>query len=328
MITRRRIALAVGAAALAPLVSFPQQRPTKNTYRIGFLHSESAALIASRVGALRKGLAELGYVEGRNIVIEFRWAEGKDERLPELAAELVRLNVDVIVTTATGPVLAAKSATATIPIVFATVGDAVATGVVASLARPGGNATGSTFFSPELMAKRLELAKEARPQITRVAVLVNPDSPLTAAILKAMEVTAKSERVDLHRFDASSLGELNDAFAAMAQQRIDAVIVADHPRLIVNRRSIADLAKRQRLPAMGYGEFADAGGLIGYGVNFDELFYRAAYFVDKVFKGADPTNLPVEQTTRFELVINVKTAKALDINIPRSLLVRADRVIE
>ena len=273
-------------------------------------------------------MAELGYVEGRNLVIEFRWAEGRDERLPELAADLVRLKVDVMVTTATAPVLAAKHATTTIPIVFTTVGDAVATGVVASLARPGGNATGSTFFSPELMAKRLELAKEAMPRITRVAVLVNPDSPLAVPILKAMEVTAKSEGVNVHRFDASNIGDLNDAFAAMAQQRIDAVIVHDHPRFIVNRKSIADLATRQRLPAMGHGEFAEAGGLIGYGVNFDQLFYRAAYFIDKIVKGTDPRDLPVEQTTKFEFIINMKTAKALDIKIPNSILVRADRVIE
>ena len=269
--------LALGAGALAPLASFAQEQPAKKVYRIGFLHSESASLLASRVEALRQGLRDRGYVEGKNIAIEFRWAEGRDERLPELAGELARLRVDVIVTTATEPVLAAKRATATIPIVFATVGDAVATGIVASLARPGGNATGSTFFSPELMAKRLELAKEAMPHITRVAVLLSPDSPLTGPILQAMDVTAKSEKLTGLRFDARSLSEVNDAFVAIVQRGIDAVIVHDHPRFIVNRRTIADLAARQRLPAIGYGEFAEAGGLIGYGVNFDELFRRAAY---------------------------------------------------
>jgi putative ABC transport system substrate-binding protein len=319
--------LALGAGALAPLASFSQEQPAKKVYRIGFLHSESASLLASRVEALRQGLRDRGYVEGKNIAIEFRWAEGRDERLPELAGELVRLNVDVIVTTATEPVLAAKRATATIPIVFATVGDAVATGVVASLARPGGNATGSTFFSPELMAKRLELAKEAMPHIARVAVLVNPDSPLTGPILQAMEVPAKFEKVTVFRFEAHGLSEVNDAFAAMVQRGIDAVIVGDHPRFIVNRRAIADLAARQRLPAIGYGEFAEAGGLIGYGVNFDELFRRAAYFVDKILKGTKPADLPVEQTTKFEFLVNMKTAKALDIKLPSSILVRADRVI-
>jgi putative ABC transport system substrate-binding protein len=279
------------------------------------------------VEALRQGLRDLGYVEGKNIAIEFRWAEGRDERLPELAGELVRLKVDVIVTTATEPVLTAKRATATIPIVFATVGDAVATGVVASLARPGGNATGSTFFSPELMAKRLELAKEAMPHIARVAVLVNPDSLLTGPILQAMEVTAKFEKVTVFRFEAHDLSAVNAAFAAMVQRGIDAVIVGDHPRFIVNRRAIADLAAKQRLPAIGYGEFAEAGGLIGYGVNFDELFRRAAYFVDKIFKGTKPADLPVEQTTKFEFLVNMKTAKALDIKLPNSILVRADRVI-
>ena len=328
LVTRRRIVLALGASALAPVVSFSQQQPTKKVYRIGFLHSESASVLASRVEALRQGLRDLGYVEGRNIAMEFRWAEGDDERLPELAAELVRLKVDIIVTTATQPVLAAKRATSAIPIVFATVGDAVATGVVASLARPGGNATGSTFFSPELMAKRLELAKETMPRMASVAVLLNPDSPLTGPILQAMEVTAKSEKVNLSRFDARSLSEVTDAFAAMAQQRMGAVIVNDHPRFIVNRKAIAELAARQRLPAIGYGEFAEAGALIGYGVNFDALFHRAAYFVDKILKGTKPGDLPVEQTTKFEFLVNMKTAKTLDIKIPQSILVRADRVLE
>ncbi len=328
MVTRRRLILALGATTLAPGTVCSQQLPAKRVYRIGFLYSESASAVPSRLEALRGGLRDLGYVEGRNIAIEFRWAEGKDERLPDLAAELVRLKVDVIVTTATEPVLAAKRATSTIPIIFATVGDAVATGIVTSLPRPGGNVTGSTFFSPELMAKRLELAKEIMPRITRVAVLVNPDSSLDGPIFQAMEATAKPENVNLRRFDARNLAELTDAFAAMAQQRMDAVIVHEHPRFIANRKAIVEFAARQRLPAIGYGEFAEAGALIGYGVNFDELFRRAAYFVDKILKGAQPGDLPVERATKFELLINTKTAKTLDIKIPQSILVRVDRVIE
>jgi putative ABC transport system substrate-binding protein len=328
VVTRRRFVLGLGAGALAPVLALSQPESSRRVYRIGLLHSESESLVAARLEALREGLRDFGYVEGKNIAIDFRWAEGKEERLPALASELVRLKVDVIVTTATEPVLAAKRATASIPIVFATVGDAVATGVVASLARPGGNATGSTFFSPELMAKRLELAKGVVPKIARVGVLLNPDTPLNGPIMEAMNATATSLGVMVLKFDARDPRDLDVAFGAMVQQRVDAVIMHDHPRFIANRRTIADLAVRQRLPAVGYGEFVEAGGLIGYGVNFSELWRRAAYFVDKIFKGAKPTDLPIEQATKFDLTINTKTAKQLGVAIPSSILVRADKVIE
>jgi len=325
---RRQVVLALGAGAVAPATALPTSETSKKVYRIGLLHSESASAVASRIQALRAGLSDFGYLEGRNLVIEFRWAEGDDQRLPALAAELVRLNVDVIVTTATQPVLVAKRATASIPIVFANVGDAVATGVVASLAHPGGNATGSTFFSPEIMAKRLELSKRVIPGVARVAVLLNPDSSLGIAIMSAMGPTANALALEIRRFDARGLGELEDAFAAMGRQGMQAVIMHDHPRFIANRKQIAELAIGRRLAAIGYDELAESGGLFGYWVNFSDLWRRAAYFVDRIFKGARPDQLPVEQATKFDFTVNARTARTLGIIIPGSILVSADRVID
>ena len=327
--SRRAFLIAAGAwLALARAgASFAQQQPAK-VARIGFLGTESASGFTSRVETLRAGLRELGYVEGKNIIIEFRWAEGKNDRLPELAAELVRLNVDVIVIHATPGTLAAKRATTTIPIVTASMGDALAVGVVSSLARPGGNITGSTYFQPELMAKRIELLNDAMPRLTQVAVLTNPDNSMTGPILQAMEVTARSLNVALHRFEVREPSELEGAFAAMAKRRVDAVVIHEDPRFVVNAKKIADLAAKQRLPSIGFGEFTEAGGLIAYGVNFLELYRRAAYFVDRILKGAKPGDLPIERATRFELVINRKTAKALKLTIPQQLLVRADKIIE
>jgi putative ABC transport system substrate-binding protein len=314
-------------SSLAP-TGFAWAQPRSKPHVIGLLHSESLAAIPQRIAALRRGLGEFGYVEGRNAAIEFRWAEGHEDRLQALAAELVRLPVDVIVTTATEPVLAAKHATSTVPIVFATVGDAVATGVVSSLARPGGNATGSTFFNPELMAKRLELAKRALAHVERIGVLLNPDSPLNTPILEAMERTARSLQVALHRFDVSSADQLEDTFASMARQGVQAMVMHDHPRFIASRKIIAALSLRQSIAAVGYGELVDEGGLLGYGVDFTALWHRAAYFVDRIFRGARPEELPVEQATRFDLAINLKTARQLGLAIPASVIVGADRVIE
>ena len=326
-ITRRLALFAIGATALAPAWSLSQLPRARKPYRIGVLHSESLQLIGARIDAFQQGLHALGYVEGRDIAFEFRWAEGNQERLPTLASELARLNVDVIVTTATEPVLVVKGVTQTIPIVFATVGDAVATGIVRSLAHPGGNATGSTFFSPELMAKRIELAKEAIPTLNRVGALVNPDSQLDGPILTAMERTAGPLGISVERFDARDVVDLDDALELMNSKRIDAVVVHDHPRFIGLRRLLAEHALRHRMPAIGYGEFAEAGGLIGYGVDFTELWRRAAYFVDKILRGSKPDDLPVEQATRFQLTINLNTAKTLGLTIPRTLLARADEVI-
>jgi putative ABC transport system substrate-binding protein len=320
--------MALATIALgAPLAAFPQQKG--KVWRIGFLGSTSASGIASWVEALRVGLRDLGYVEGKNLAIEFRWAEGEYERLPELAAELVRLKVDVIVTH-TGPgIRAAKAATTTIPIVMGTSGDPVGMGLIASLARPGGNITGMAGFSPEATVKRLELLKDALPRTRHVALLWNSDNPDSIKRnLPGMEVAAASLKLELHQFEAQGPGEFDSAFAAMAKKRVDAVVMGEDAVLIGNAGAIAKLAARMRLPLVGPIEFAQAGGLLAYGANRRELFRRAATFVDKILKGAKPGDLPVEQATRFETVVNLKTARALGITIPPSLLLRVDRVIE
>jgi putative ABC transport system substrate-binding protein len=295
--------------------------------RIGFLGPTSAASNASRMEALRAGLRDLGYLEGKNLVIESRWAEGKFDRLPELAAELVRLNVDVILTAGTPGIRAAKNATTTIPVVMVTSGDPVAFGFVASLARPGGNITGSSNFSPELSAKRIELLKEILPRTQRIGVLFNPDNSINERNLPAMEQTAKSLKVGLQRFEVRSADEFKNAFSAMSKQRVDAVALPEDDFLNANQNQIVELAAKHRLPSVGREVFAEAGGLIGYGVNIIDLYRRAAIFVDKILKGAKPADLPVEQPMKFEFVINLKTAKQIGVTIPQSVLFRADKVI-
>jgi ABC-type uncharacterized transport system substrate-binding protein len=305
-----------------------QAQQTARIPRIGFLGTESEAGLVLRFEAFRQGLRDLGYVEGKTIVIESRFAEGKYDRLPALAAELAGLKVDLLVTYGTPGTWAAKRATTTIPIVMAISGDALATGLVASLARPGGNITGSTFFSPELTAKRLELLKEAVPRLRRVAVLVNPDNPIKGPTLHAMALTATSLKLELQPFEARSPSEFESAFDALAKRRVDALVIIDDPILIANAGGLASLAAKSRLPSAGFKTFAEAGGLMGYGVNLSELSRHAAVFVDKILKGARPADLPVERATRFELLINLKTAKALGLTIPQSLLSRADEVIQ
>jgi putative ABC transport system substrate-binding protein len=274
-------------------------------------------------------LRDLGYVEGKNLVIEFRWADGRYDRLPDLAAELVRLKVDVIVTGGTPGTRAAKQATTTIPIVMAVSGDAVATGLIASLARPGGNITGTTYFDPELHAKRLELLKEAVPRATRVGVLINPDNPQTmGTTLQYIRVAAESLSLKLSIFEARSPNEFERIFSAMVESRVDAMAMADDGMFLANLRAIADIAANKRLPSTGAKELAEAGGLIGYGVDFVQTYYRAAYFVDRILKGTKPGDLPVEQPPRFELVINIKTATVLGLTIPKSLLQRADALVQ
>ena len=324
---KRREFLIAGGAGLCTLgaPSFAQQPPV-GIPRIGYLGVVTAAAHARQVEALRAGLRDLGYVEGKNLVIEFRWAEGKTDRLPELAAELVRLKVDVIVTHQHSGTLAAKQATTTIPIVIAVVGDAVATGLVASLARPGGNLTGSSFFSPELNAKRLELLKDVFPRIRRVAVLWKSDG--AGLSLPAMEAAAGPLKVELQKFGVRSRDEFEAAFAAMSKHRVEAVAIVEDTITIPNAAAAASLAAKHRRPSVGFIEVAETGGLMGYGVHFPAMFRRSAVFVDKIVKGANPGDLPIERATTFELVINSKAAKALGITIPQSILVRADRVIE
>jgi putative ABC transport system substrate-binding protein len=278
--------------------------------------------------ALKKGLRELGYVEGKNMTFDIRWAESDAERLLELARDLVRLRVDILVTQGTAATRAAKDATSTIPIVMLAAGDAVGAGLIASLANPGGNVTGSSFLGPQLYAKQLELLKDAVNGITRVAVLVNPDNPSSRPVLRTMKVSAHSMKIQLTEISASDPTELERAFQSMRDHRAEAIVITADPILTANPRSIADLAIMHHLPSASGVEFAESGGLLGYGPSINELWGRGARFVDKILKGAKPGDLPVEQPTKFELVINLKTAKALGLAIPQSLLLRADEVIQ
>jgi len=326
MNTRRKLLIALGAGAIAaPLVCFAQ---SAKVVRVGFLGAASAAGGKNRIEALRAGLRELGYMEGKNLVIEYRWADDKYDALPKLAAELVKLKVDVIVTHGTPGVRAAKQATSTIPIVMAIVGDAGRAGLVANMARPEGNITGLTFSNPELAAKRLEVLRDTFPHIKRVAALHNLDNPGMATVLNSMEQSAKMLKLDLQQVGVRAPGELASAVAAMAAKRAEAVVLIEDGMLIGNLAKIVELAAKHRLPAIGLPELAEAGGLMAYGVNLVQTFRRAAYFVDKILKGAKLAELPVEQATKFELVLNMKTAKALGVKIPNSILLRADKVIE
>jgi putative ABC transport system substrate-binding protein len=323
----RRRTFIEGIAAIAwPLVARAQQ--AGKVHRIGFLGSATAAGSAKAVESFRAGLREFGYVEGRNIGIEFRWAQGNYDRLSDLVADLIATNVDVLITHGTPGTRAAKQATTTIPIVMAISGDAIATGLVSSLARPEANLTGSTYFLPQLNAKRLELLKEVFPSISRAAALSNPDNPVSRPIIPAMQAAAASLSVILEVVRAQGPSEFSPAFAAMTKSRVGSVVVTEDGEFAASFRTIAALALANKLPSIGAREYAEAGGLIGYGVNILDLYRRAAYFVDRILKGAKPADLPVEQPTKFELVINLSTAKALGLTIPPTLLSRADDVIE
>jgi putative ABC transport system substrate-binding protein len=312
------------AAPLAAEAQAPAKVP-----RIGFLAPQSPTDNPHLLEAFRQGLRELGYVEGQTIAIEYRFGEGRPERLPALAAELVRLKVDVIVTTGPPAPLAAKQATSTIPIVFAVTADPIAEGLVASLARPGGNITGLASMGPEVVGKQLELLKEVAPKVSRVAVLQNPSHHGHPAMLRQAEDAARALGLQLHIVQAGSPAEIDAAFATMRSQRVGGVLVLRDSLFIAQRTQIATLAAKSRLPAVyGLRELAEAGGLIAYGANVPLMYRRAATYVDKILRGAKPTDLPVEQPTRFELIINLKTAKALGLTIPPSLLQRADEVIQ
>jgi putative ABC transport system substrate-binding protein len=319
------------ATVIALLLAGPlvvEAQPAGKVYRVGFLGTASAASYAPQVRALREGLRDLGYIEGKNIVLEYRWAEGRYDALPALAAELVRLQPDVLVTHGTPGTRALKEATTTVPIVMAVAGDAVGTGLITSITRPGGNVTGSSFFNPEIAAKRLELLKQAVPRLARVAVLLNPGNPISRIDLKAMEPTARLLNLELLEVAARVPEELEGALSVELGQRVNGLIVLEDGMLIGNVKRIVELAAARRLPGVGFKEYAEAGGLMAYGVNFPEIWRRAAVFVDKILKGAKPVDLPVEQPTKFEFVINLRTAKSLGVRIPPSLLLRADHIIE
>ncbi len=327
MIDRRKFVGVLAGLGIARAPMSSAQQATVRIPRIGFLGPTSEASFAARMHALRAGLRDLGYVEGRNIQIEGRWADGTYARLPALADELVKLKVDVILTPGTPPTLAAMKATTTIPIVMTLVGDAVGSGVVNSLARPGGNVTGTTFFLPELSAKRIELLKEAMPGLGQVAVLVHADNPSYAPVLRAMEQSAGTLKIGLRPMELRGLEEFDRVFATLAAIRADALVVTDDSTWAANAKVIAQRAEKQRLPTIGFAEFADAGGLYAYGVDRYAMFRRAAYFVDKILKGAKPGELPVELPTKFDLIVNMRTASAIGVSVPQSLLLRADRVI-
>jgi putative tryptophan/tyrosine transport system substrate-binding protein len=296
--------------------------------RIGYLRLAPASQSQREESAFRDGLADLGYVEGKNLRIDYRSTEGDESQLAARLQELIELKVDILVVHATG-VLAALRATKTIPIVMAVGPDLVAIGAVSSLAHPGGNVTGSSFFLPELMAKRLELLKEIAPSMTRAGVLlIRRADNANANVLDLMGATAKSLQVDLQPIDVGGPDEFENAFAEWAKAKINGLVMADHTLLIYNTDRIATLAAKQRAPSIGPLTLPENGGLAGYGVDFQAIFRRAAYFVDEILKGTNPGDIPIEQATKFVSAVNLKTAKALGIEVPTSILLRADEVIE
>ncbi|HEU4344239.1 MAG TPA: ABC transporter substrate-binding protein [Candidatus Binatia bacterium] len=325
----KKIALYLLITVLLATVSFAEAQGTPKVARIGFFVGGFAPAYASRIAAFRQGLHELGYVEGKNIVVEYRYGERKEERFPELAAELVHLKVDVIVTSSTSGVLAAKKATTTIPIVLAGVSDPVGTGLVASLARPGGNVTGLSLLAPELSGKRLELLKEAFPRISRVAVLQDPDNIANTLSFRETEAVAHALKVQVQSLAVQTPSDFEKAFSAITRGRADALITIRTPLTYSNLRGIVEFAAKNRLPAMYPDrEFVDAGGLMTYGPVGEDLHRRAATYVDKILKGARPADLPVEQPMKFELVINMKTANQTGLAIPADVLARADKMIK
>jgi putative ABC transport system substrate-binding protein len=324
---RREFITLVGGAAAWPLAARAQQ--AGKMYRIGFLGNSTAALEGSLVGSFREGLRDLGYVEGQNILIEYRWAEGQYEQFPALIAELLAQRVEVIVTAGTPASLAVKKTTTSVPLVMVAVGDPVTTGLVASLARPGGNITGLTSTSEELDGKRLELLREVIPKLSHVAVFWNPENPTLLTSLKEMRAAAQVLGIKVQVLEVRTPADLEETFKAIVRERPGALLVMGDRLFLHNRQRIMDFATKQRLPVVpGHPELVEAGGLMSYGASYPGMHRRAAYFVDRILKGAKPADLPVERPTKFELVINLKTARALGLGVPPTLLARADEVIE
>ena len=329
MNNRRKFIVALGAGALAmPLISFAQQ-PAAGMRRIGFLGPSLASAYARELEAWRAGLRELGYEEGKNLAVDFRWAEGNYALIPALAAELVALKVELIVTPTTPVSRAAQQATTTIPIVMINVGDPVAAGLVKSLARPDGNITGLSNLVADMNSKRLEMLHSMAPKQARVAYLINPDNSQTVLGYKDTQAVGQKRGITVLLAEARTPQEIDKAFASFRQQNVGALFVALDAIFQQQRNRIAELAAKYRWPSISADSmYAEAGGLITYGTNQADLFRRAATYVDRILKGAKPADLPVEQPTKFELIINGKTAKALGLKIPQSLLVMADKVIE
>jgi putative ABC transport system substrate-binding protein len=321
------ISVMLGAMLSALSFSTEAQQSAK-VPRVGYLSPSSASLQKHLVEALQQGLRVLGWVEGQNIAIEYRWAEGKYERLSDLAVELVRVRVDVIYANSGPAALAAKRATSTVPIVFETLGDPVSAGLVASLARPGGNLTGVSGLGPELSGKQIELLKEVAPRLTRVAVLTNPSNKMATAALRETEIAARLLGVKFQVLEVSEPDKLEGAFSAITRERAGALMVLADPMFGTQRKRILGLVEKSRLPAI-YVEtgWVLAGGLMSYSPSLPEQFRKAAKFVDKILKGAKPADLPVEQPTKFEFIINLKAAKQIGLTIPPNVLARADKVI-
>ena len=325
---RRRefISLLGGAAAVAWSLAASAQQATRS-YRIGMLETISPALNAAHLDAFREGLRQLGYVEGKNYVIEYRSADGRADRFPSLAAELVRLGVDVIVARGTPAAVAAKNATETIPVIMASVGDPLL--IVDGLARPGHNVTGLSAFVNEMTSKRLELIKELVPAVSRIALFANMSNPVAPPQWEETKAAARSLGIQAELLDVRSQDDVSRGFELAVARHVNALLVAFDGLFQANAGMITELAARNRLPAIYVGrEFIEAGGLMTYGVSFPHLYFRAATYADKIFKGAKPADLPVEQPTKFELIINLKAAKAIGLTIPESFLARADEVIE
>jgi len=325
---KRKLGSFVLCTMLLALCASADAQQTKKVPRIGFLGVTSPSTISARIDAFRQGLRELGYVEGKNIVIEYRWAEGKFDRLPDLAGELVRIKVEVIVTGGPADTRAAKKATATIAIVMGFDNDPVGSGFVTSLARPGGNITGLSTLSPELSGKRLELLKEVVPRLSRIAVFGTSIQPGNAQSLTEAELAAKGFGLQLQYRDVLDPKDIETAFRTAGSGRAEAVLVLQSPVFNPRRTQLADLAVKSRLPAMyAQPEYVESGGLMTYGPSMTDLFRRAATYVDKILKGAKPADLPVEQPIKFEFIINLKAAKQIGLTIPPNVLARADKVI-
>ena len=328
MNNRRKLMFAVGAGLLATRSAYPQS--AGKLPKIGYVGNASPSLETALVEGFRLGLRERGYVEGKTIEIQYRWANGKIDAMPAIIAELIALKVDVLITAGTPGALAAKKATATIPIVMAAVGDAVEVGIVPSLARPGGNITGLSTLYTQLEGKRIQILHELVPKLKHIALLANPANPFTTHMLRSALAATKSRHLTTQVYEVSAVGGFEKVFAAIAKSKPDAMaVLADRPFLVSNRQRIVEFAAQNHLPAMyPFSEFMDDGGLVFYGPNFPEMFRRAATYVDKIIKGAKPADLPLEQPTRFEFIVNAKTAKALGLTIPQSLVISADKVIE
>jgi putative ABC transport system substrate-binding protein len=324
---RQFITLLGGAAATWPLAARAQQ-PAKIP-RIGFLGNSTATMEANLIGPLRDGLRELGYEEGRNVIIEFRWADGKYDQFPALVAELLAAKVDVIITAGTPATLAIKKATSTVPLVFIAVGDPVGTGVVPNLGRPGGNITGLSSIAPDLEGKRLELLREVVPKLSHVAFFLNPANAFHTASMRQARVAAQSLGIKLQPMEVNKSEQLDGAFASIVKEKPDALLILADRIFLHNRKRMMEFAIQQRLPSVNaYRELVEAGGLISYGPSYEDMHRRAAVYVDKILKGTKPADLPIEQPTKFTLLINLKTAKTLGLTVPPTLVARADELIE